>query len=309
MRVRFVVLQVGITGVETFRQADEEMLAVFCSFAGISLRNAKAYKAQTEEKRKAKQLLDLSKEISGCSLDRDSLCRTIALRAHSMVASDSCTVYSVTGNMIVTTAIVGQLEGCEKERPIKFSTGCGYLGAILSQVGPQACDSIADHPSFNKEIDGGSASAASILTYVLRSDTSTPIAMIALRRKLPTGAFDTADKEFLEGIGHVAELALKNCLMFETQQFMRRGLESLVQATRVVSSASNAEQLCHAVVHVNLLHVERIDVWRPDSDGLAQVNSAPAVREETDAAPPAPRRRTLSRGLSLSKIQTQPAIT
>jgi hypothetical protein len=133
--------------------------------------------------------------------------------------------------------------------------------------------------------------------------------MIALRRKLPTGAFDTADKDFLEGIGHVAELALKNCLMFETQQFMRRGLESLVQATRVVSSASNAEQLCHAVVHVNLLHVERIDVWRPDSDGLAQVNSAPAVREETDAAPPAPRRRTLSRGLSLSKIQTQPAIT
>jgi GAF domain-containing protein len=304
-----LVNKVGITGVETFRQADEEMLAVFCSFAGISLRNAKAYRSQTEEKRKAKQLLELSKEISSCSLDRESLCRTIAARTHSMISCESCALYSVVGNHIVSTAVIGQLDGCEKDR---VEQNRGYLGAVMSQVGPHAYESIANHPSFDKDVDGTPPSPTSILTYVLRSDAARPIAIIALRRKLSSGTFDTADKEFLEGIGHVAELALKNCVMFETQQLMRRGLESLVQATRVVSSASNAEQLCHAVVHVNLLHVERIDVWRPDGDGLSQVHSAPiASRGESGDSEKdlGGRRRTLSKGLSLSKIVIPPSIT
>jgi len=225
-----------------FTQADEELLAAFCSQAAVAIENSRLF-AHTEkilnqnlmEFRNAKLKFSITKKLA-ISSQLSQLIDQVKLLADQLLKADECVLYFVDHS---TNEFYFAKDDTDDGRGARrFPLGQGIAGrvALTGEIINIVADAYKD-PQFDPAIDQRKNRVThSILCAPIKSD-NTIVGVISVRDEKNRGGFELPEIKLLKIICAHAEIAISN----------RRRLKSFFQSHEVKTDVdrSATEYLMH----------------------------------------------------------------
>jgi diguanylate cyclase (GGDEF)-like protein len=228
-----------------FKQTDLDLLGRLAALVTVSLENAHLYevtrRAEAQTRRRA-ELLEALHETSlemTAQLEPEHLLSAILERAASLLGADAGGVYLRDGT---DTLKLGAALGADMRAQLKL--GQGVSGRVVKTGKPML---VADYQVYQRRVRSATSTWRSVASAPLRRGETVLGALSVADTRSPN-RFSPDDLNVLERLAALAEIALENARLYESERRTARDERLRAQVSAAVARLRSVSQLCAAVV-------------------------------------------------------------
>ena len=243
------VLTVGVPAdsPRTFRAADAELLGLFANQAAIAIRNARALKAEEQQRRRAETLARASAALTS-TLELEALLKNVlaaAMGAIPAAQKGSVLLLDEASGELHIRALVGY--GDPRVRAMRFPHDRGYAVQAANNGRPLLiCDARAEAVRYDGEIDEIRAIQSAVVAPLrYRGRITGALSLDNISRK---DAFTEEDMHLLAAFADQAAVAVANARLFEETRQAALEQETLRETALALTTALERSEVIERIL-------------------------------------------------------------
>jgi GAF domain-containing protein/HAMP domain-containing protein len=235
------VINVESDRVDAFRESDVAVLQSLANQAAIAIENARLFRAEQRRAEQFRVISEMGRHITSI-LAVDELLGQMARLIQQAFNYYHVGIGLLEGDEVVSKAEIGASEGAYGS--VRLQAGQGGVWGWVAQSGvPLLVPNVSQEPRFQFV-----AEAAEIRSQVcVPLKAKEAVIGVLSAESDQVDAFDESDLAVLQSLANQAAIAIENARLFRDAERQVRELRALADASRIISSTLNRDELLRAL--------------------------------------------------------------